>query len=206
MATFHAIAGAGKTLERLLNACFAADEPVDGETTRAALVQAESFDLNAAEEPSLPALSIFLHRVSVNPVMRAGWSAVGSLDGRGHLPLDLHFLLTPWGTDAEMAHLVLGKTMECLEAMPIVTGPVLYSAPTWSTEPIWTAGEALQVTPDELSQDQVVSLFDALEQPYRLSASYLARVVRLDTRETPSAPEVATAVAGIVPSSMEPIA
>src|SRR4051812_46694013 len=97
MASFTAIAAAGKTLERVLSARFLVDAPVRGSTTSAVLVRSDDFSLTANETLILPpALSIFLVRVDVDRTMRAAWSAVGAFDGRSHLPLNLHYLLTAW--------------------------------------------------------------------------------------------------------------
>ena len=45
-----------------------------------------------------PSLAIFCYRVDVNRTMRASWSAVAHHDRTIHLPLDAHFLLTPFDT------------------------------------------------------------------------------------------------------------
>src|SRR5205809_795597 len=122
MATFPAIAATGKSIERVLSACFADDEPVPTKKTSAVLVRTEDLD-PAAEFPDVPkrpALSVFIYRVDFNKTMRAAWSAVGSVDGRAHLPVDVHFLLTPWADNAEHEHRILGRTMQCLESSPII--------------------------------------------------------------------------------------
>ena len=102
MAGYSAIAAAGKTLERLLDARLKADVPVSGSTANAVLVRTEDFERSGSNPLiTLPALSIFLVRANVNYTMRPTWSAVGSVDDRAHLPLDLHYMLTPWAANAE---------------------------------------------------------------------------------------------------------
>ena len=115
MANFNSIAAAGKSLERLLTAAFADPPiPVPGKTTKAYLVRTEDFDRNAISTVIVrPALSIFLYRVDFNKTMRAAWSGVTAHDGIPHLPLDLHFLLTPWGDNAESEGAILGRAMQC---------------------------------------------------------------------------------------------
>ena len=71
----ESIAAAGRSLERYLTACFAADEPVDGEVTTAVVVGTGDFDVANAEGIATPALALFLYRVEVNKTMRAAWSA-----------------------------------------------------------------------------------------------------------------------------------
>jgi hypothetical protein len=86
-----------------------------------------------------PALSILLYRIDFNRTTRAAWSAVGHLEGRAHLPLDLHFLLTPRAQNAEGEHRILGRTMQCLEATPNLSGPLL------DPMALWAPGENVQV-------------------------------------------------------------
>src|SRR4051812_48951789 len=123
MATFASIAAAGKSIERYLTACFADDPPIAQKTTKAVLVRTEDFatgNLDAAIPK--PALSIFLYRVDFNKTMRTGWSGVGHIDGKSHLPVDLHFLITPWALDAESELLILGRAMQAIETMPSLSG------------------------------------------------------------------------------------
>ncbi len=95
MAGFRGVAAVGKSLEGLLNGAFADLQPIGAATpTRAVLVRTDDLDLAAGTLIVFPALSILLYRVDFNKTMRASWSALGSVDGLSHLPLDLHFLLT----------------------------------------------------------------------------------------------------------------
>jgi len=192
MAGFRAISAAGKSIERVLNTCFDDDEPVDGKNTKALLVQSTDFDPTSGTI-TFPALSLFLYRVEVNRTMRAAWSAVGALDGRPHLPVDLHFLLTAWADNAEHEYAILGRAMQCLEDTPILGGPLLHAAGEWAPN------EVVQVTADDLALDAVMRTFDALEANYRLSVAYLARVVRIDGTPAPY-PAVTSVIVGKTPS------
>jgi Pvc16 N-terminal domain len=192
MAGFRAISAAGKSIERVLNTCFDDDEPVDGKNTKALLVQSTDFDPTSGTI-TFPALSLFLYRVEVNRTMRAAWSAVGALDGRPHLPVDLHFLLTAWADNAEHEYAILGRAMQCLEDTPILGGPLLHAAGEWAPN------EVVQVTADDLALDAVMRTFDALEANYRLSVAYLARVVRIDGTPVPD-PAVTSVIVGKTPS------
>ena len=193
MAQHQAIAATAQSIERFLSFCFEADEPVSGRTTRAVLVRTEdlrSEDNTGAIVP--PTLSIFLYRVDVNRTMRAAWSAVASHDGRVHLPLDLHFLVTPWADNATHEHLILGRAMQCLEVTPILAGPLL--------DPLagWRPHEAVQVCHENLTTEDLMRTFDSLPVDYRLSAPYVARVVRVDGPGA-IAPDVTEAIARAAP-------
>jgi hypothetical protein len=180
VANFASIAAAGRSLERFITAAFAEPPvPVQGSATRAVLVRTEDFDqatLNTVIQR--PALSLFLYRVDFNKTMRAAWSAVGHHDGRAHLPLDLHFLITPWADNAEHEQSILGRAMQCLEGTPILGGPLLHNTGGFAPN------EAVQIVMEEISTEAVMRTFDSLPTDYRLSVPYIARIVRLDGRDT----------------------
>lgn len=206
MAGFAGIAAVGKSLERLLNAAFEEEQQdmnqqrwlVPNKKTKAVLVRTADFEENAiGTSIGPPALSIFLYRVDFNKTMRAAWSAVGSQDGLAHLPLDLHFLLTPWADNAEFEHRILGKAMQCLETTPILSGPLLY--PSLFTN--WAPNESIQVILEEISTEALMRTFDSLPTDYRLSVPYIARITRLDSRHASVDPPVTTAITGLIPSA-----
>ncbi len=196
MASFAGIAGVGKSIERLLAARFADSEPVPGRQTKVVLCRTEDFERSNGVITT-PCLSIFLHRVDPNKVMRPVMAAVGHVDGRGHIPLDLNYLLTAWAENAEHEHLILGQAIEALEANPILSGPLLHGGTVWS------ASEAVQITMDEISTEAVMRTFDSLPTDYRLSVAYIARTIRLTTRAAAPDPPVTTVVAGAKPISDE---
>jgi uncharacterized protein DUF4255 len=200
MAGFKAISAVGLSLVRLLNSCFEADRNLfEGGKPTAVLVRTNDFDPNVAS-PILnpPALSIFPYRVEANRTMRAAWSGVSSLDGHVHLPLDMHFLITPWDANCEYELDILGRAMECLESTPILTGPLLHPSGNWAPM------EAIQVVLDDVPADSIFRTFDSLAAHFRLSVPYLARVLRLNGRATNLAPEVTTVVTGKVPAALGP--
>ena len=195
MADFRAIAAAGKTIERVLNACFTVDQPVQNKVTKAVLVQTEDFARTGDSIIPTNAVSIFLYRVEVNRVMRAAWAGVGNLDGQAHLPVDLHYLLTGWAENAEHEHQILGKTMQCLDSFPSMSGPVLYPTAGWSDT------ESMQVLVEDVALEPLMRTFDSLDADFRLSIPYLARIVRVDGRDIEPAEPATTVVTGLVPVS-----
>lgn len=132
--------------------------------------------------------------------MRAAWSAVGVEDGRSHLPLNLHYLLTAWAGNADYEQRILGSAMRALEDVPIVHGPTL----DVSAGAAWGPTEALQIVAEEMSTEAVVRTFDSLDTSYRLSVPYVARIARIDGLDADPDPRVMTAVAGMAPSSQLP--
>lgn len=192
MAQFQSIAAAGRSLQRYLNHCFAQDEPVTTASTRAVLVRTEDLSPTSSSTAiGAPALSMLLYRVDFNRTMRAAWSAVGHQDGRAHLPLDLHYLLTAWALNAEDEHRILGRTMQCMETNPHLSGPLLDPAAGWA------AGEGLQVSLAEISTEDVMRTFDTLPLDYKLSLHYVVRVVRVDQADSLPDPRIASATTRI---------
>jgi hypothetical protein len=188
------IEATGKSIERLLTAWFTAEPPLTTGTTTASLVQSAGLDITVSDLQGSSLVSIYLYSVEPNAVMRAAWGGVGSVDGRSHLPLDLHFLLTAWADNAQYEYRILGAALECLDTTPILTGPLLYPTADWYD------GDAIQVVPEHLETDTVLRLFDSLEAPFRLSMPYVARVVRIDGPRTNAPPIVGTAIAGVKPT------
>ena len=195
MANFRCIAATGKTIERLLNACFVEEQPVSDELpTKVVLVRSADFARpNEAGEIPARALAVFLYSIEVNKVMRAAWSGVGSFDGQAHLPIDLHFLLIPFAENAEFEQQILGRAMQCLECTPSLSGPLLYPTADWAPN------EAVNVLVEDLAIDSVLRTFDSLAVDYRLAVPYLARIVRIDGRLVDPTPAAATVIAGLTP-------
>ena len=180
---------------RFLNRCFSDDPPVAGQTTRAVLVRTEDLDVATSTVLNPPSLTVFLYRVDFNKTVRAAWSAVGSQTGRSHLPLDLHFLLTPWAENADHELQILGRAMQALEAQPVLSGPLLDPLTAWAPH------EAVQVSLEEISTENVMRTFDSLPLDYKLSVPYVARVVRIDGPGAGPGGPVTTLVAGATPEA-----
>lgn len=194
MAGFESMAAVGRSIERLLNHRFQEDEPVPEKRTKAVLVRTTDLEpANIRTAIGSPALSIYVYRVDFNKTMRAAWSAVAAQDGRARLPVDLHFLISPWADNAEHELRVLGKAMEALEGNPVLSGPLLDSSARWA------GNETIQLVMEEITTEAVMRTFDSLPTDYRLSVPYLARVVRLDARTAQPDIPVTTAVTGISP-------
>ena len=195
MATFDCLAATGLSLERLLTGAFASPHPLGGgPTVRAVLIRTEDFEAPGTPASAIqaPALSIYLYRVDFNKAMRAGWSAVGSVDGRSHLPLDLHFMITAWAGNADWELRILGRAMQVLETYPSLSGPLLAGT-------AWGAGDSVQVVMEEVSTEAVMRTFDSLPHDYKLSVPYVARVVRLDGMVAVPPAEVLEAITELEP-------
>jgi hypothetical protein len=203
MPDYDSIAATGRSVVRLLNHCFSETQTSDAEphpvfnNTRATLIRTEDLQPGTVNEDAAMlgprAVSILFYRVDIDRSMRAPWSAVGHDEGRAHLPLGLHFLLTPWAENAEYELLLLGRAMQCLEIHPILTGPLLDPVGSW--EP----GDAIQITVADMTTEDVMRTFDSLPVDFKLSVPYVARVIRLSEQQARPRPVVERAIAGLRP-------
>lgn len=172
MAGFRSVAAVGRSLELLLGSAFVAQEPVDTQTTRAVLIQTDDLDFDAGNSAiQRPALSILLYRVDFTKATRAAWASVGSVDGRAHLPLDLHYLMTAWADNADHEHRIIGRAVQALEEVGALSGPLLHP------DGDWLPGEVVQLYLEDMQTDDLMRTFDSLECSFRLSVPYIARVV-----------------------------
>ena len=196
MAGFTGIAAVGKSIERLIARAFLERQPVPTKVAKAVLIRTEDLDdVKIKDLIGDYGLSILLYRVDFNKTMRAAWSAVGQYDGRGHLALDLHYLLTPWADNAEHQHMIIGRAMQTLERTAMLSGPLLYepnlpATPEYADEPRATATDTIQIILEEISTEALMRTFDSLPSDYRLSVPYVARVARIDTLADVVAPPV----------------
>lgn len=125
-------------------------------------------------EPDRPALTLYLYRVTMNEHLRNQPYSGGTSDAPPPLALDLHYLLTIWGTNSREEHRLLGWAMHLLHTHQTL------SASDLNEDGDWVPGEMIQLIPAELSNEDLMRIWDALQRPYTLSVSYIARVVRID--------------------------
>jgi hypothetical protein len=119
-------------------------------------------------------VSIYLYRVSVDPHLRTAGRAPTPEMEPLPLSLHLHLLLSLWSTNASSDHLVLAWLMRQLHLNPVLDSAALNSDASWG------ADEVVHLIPSELTNEDMMRLWDALTPSYRLSLSYIARVVRID--------------------------
>ncbi len=163
-----------------------------------------SGEMATATEDLGTALSLYLYAVTQNEHLRNTGRPNGRLDRNVPLSVDLHYLLTVWANSALAEHAILGWAMRELYQHPVLDSSSL------TPEAGWSPGDVVQLIPAELSTEDMMRIWDALEPPYHLSVSYIARVVRIDAATAPDArPVVATrfsATDGLVLPAAVPVA
>ena len=119
-------------------------------------------------------LSLYLYRVTMNEHLRNMPRTYDPSDAQAPLAVDLHYLMTVWANNALAEQTILSWAMRELYRHPILDKSSL------SSEADWNAADIVQLIPAELSNEDIMRIWDALNPPYHLSVSYIARVVRID--------------------------
>jgi len=119
-------------------------------------------------------ITLYLYRITVNEHSRQTRRDAAPQGSFVPLGLDLHYLLTAWSATPLDEQVALAWTIRQLHQYPVL------DASSLSPEAGWADDEVIQVIPAELSTEDVMRIWDALEPAYRVSVSYVARLVRLD--------------------------
>jgi hypothetical protein len=184
MANFAAIYSVGNSIAQYLQNAY---PPALAASFACQFKLVSSTDIATEDQTPLDqVVSIFLHRITLNENFR---SVTRLQDAPTKLPaafLDLHYLLTYWGTSAQAEQTVLGWTIQQLQSSPILDGSIL------TTDGAWSPTETVQLAMADLSLEDILRIWDALGPKYRLSIAYLARVVRIDRTTASGPPVVAT--------------
>jgi hypothetical protein len=123
-------------------------------------------------------ISLFLYRVVVNGTQRTLPSppGPGGQPRRTQLPLDLHFLLTPWAKEASLEQEILGWMMRTLEDSPVLAAGLLNTV----IPDAFSAGETVEIVAGQMSNEELFRIWDVLPSSFQVSVPYVARVVRID--------------------------
>lgn len=174
MATYHAVPAVGGAVISLLEA---APRPPEFVNAEFALFRTEDF-----ERPMENGVSIYLYRVADARMSRMQPPQLGP-DGsrrRPPLSLSLHYLLTPWGIDAESEQRLLAWTMRVIEDMPLLSSALLNQTSAGA----FSEREAVELILEDPPLAEVVGLWRGLRHRYRLGVSYAARVIAIDSTVT----------------------
>ncbi len=119
-------------------------------------------------------LTLYLYRVTINEHIRGQPAIRNNGHGLSPLSLDLHFLISVWSDSAAAEHAICAWVMSQLHQHPILDVSSL------TGEGGWRRDDVVQIIPAELSNEDLMRIWDALAPAYRLSLSYIARVIRID--------------------------
>lgn len=191
MSNTLAIAAVTSTLRYVLNESLAGAEPgsvVGADVTTLPphqLAQKEVLNDNPA------GLNVYLYQVTPNQARDPRALPTGHGDGTQHplVSLDLHYLVTAYGTDAALeAQRLLARAVLALAATPVFSQPVIAAAIAQygvdetaflANSDLAEQTEPVRVSPAPLSLEQVSNLWCAFSTPYLLSLAYTATAVLL---------------------------
>lgn len=109
---------------------------------------------------------------------------------KGHikpLPLCLYYIFIIWAETPLVENTIAAWIMSQMHQHPILDQSVLSSSGGWKPD------DQVFIVPIEMSNEDLMRLWDAMAPSYRLSLPYLARVVRIDPNSfDDSLPVVAT--------------
>ncbi|HEV3049350.1 MAG TPA: DUF4255 domain-containing protein [Longimicrobium sp.] len=173
MPNLHAVHSVGHSLVTWLKNAYPRDLR---EVTECDFVLLSSGEMAGKDERG-PAVSLWLYRITPNEHLRNSPRRGDGLDGRPPLYLDLHYLLTVWADNALAEHTLIAWVLERLHRQPLL------DASTLSPEGGWGPGDQVQVLIDDLSNEELMRMWDAVDPSYRLSVPLVARVVRIDVEQ-----------------------
>jgi len=174
MANYYAMAAVSAALRGLLrNARGTAFSQAEVE-----LLQVADFQ---KPTPMVEGVSILLYRIAISAMPRT-LSSHFDASGRRKapsLPVDLYYLLTPWGKSPAMQQRILGWLMRTLEDMTTFNGALLnqYGGP----EIVFGETESVSLIFEPLPLQELSNLWDLLRPNAHLSVAYVARAVHLES-------------------------
>jgi hypothetical protein len=173
LAEFHAIQVTCDAVMRLLQESYRPDliEP-------ATSLQFEVYATADFKDHMAQGVSLFLYRVHVNSTQRSPLvkDPAGNMR-RQLLPLDLHFFVTVWAPKASLQHAILGWAMRLLEDNPVLSSSLLNGV----REDTFRGDETVEVVLGQLTNEELMRIWDDLGTEYQLSVPYVARVVRIES-------------------------
>ncbi|MCC6176238.1 MAG: DUF4255 domain-containing protein [Chloroflexi bacterium] len=175
MARYSAIAAIGLPIKRLLEDA----RPPELATARVELCQYA--ELQAGLGTDVPGLSLYLYRVTPNGSRRTLPARVRP-DGQRYrpaLPIDLHYLLSAWGRDAQTQHQILGWAMRALGDLSIL--PVGLLNAQLSGPDVFRPDETVELVLDTPSLPDMASLWDIMTPKVQPSVMYVARLVAIES-------------------------
>lgn len=136
-------------------------------------------------------LGLYLHRITVDPYGRnRPLPLVSATSGTRHaeLPVNLHFLLIANGSSPDIEANLMSWGM-----IALANEVHLDLSQLGDSDPDWGRQEQVAIVPAEMSDEDLMRLWDQFEAAYTLTVPYVMRTVRLRLRgEEPEGPDVGT--------------
>jgi len=191
---YLAVGGVSQALCYLLtNAIASGPSTILGSTTPA--VTAKSPDLIQTGANEQAQLNLFMYYISVNPALRnldmPSYNGQGGQVSNPPLPLDLHYLVTAYGSAQFDVEILLAWAMKVFHDNPVVPSQTIQNALTALGQPGATQQalliannttlaqqvEQVRITPQVLTTEEIYRLWTAFQAPYRPSTAFRVSVV-----------------------------
>jgi hypothetical protein len=126
-----------------------------------------------------PLLSVFLYHIEPDAALRNQHLLADAASGLRLPPLalQLRYLITPLDDEEENNHLVLGRILQYFHDNPQIER----LNNTTLDNSFGGASPALRIMLESLPVENLLSVWNALEVPYRLSVVYVVRVAAIDS-------------------------
>src|SRR6266487_3966029 len=173
MATYRAVEASCEAVVRLLQQSWRRDL-FESRDLLFQVYQTQDF-----ATPMSTGVSLFLYRVTVNTIQRTPVPRPGPKGRlrRPQLPLDLHFLLTPWADHSSLAQAILGWMMRAIEDTAILPAGLLNAV----TDGVFDDDETVEIVAGQMTNEEMFRIWDVLPRDYQISIPYTARIVRIDS-------------------------
>ncbi|MGW2650129.1 DUF4255 domain-containing protein [Streptomyces sp. NPDC001393] len=152
------------------------------------------------DPPTEPTITVFLYQVTPNASLRNTDAPTRAADGtvltRPSAALDLHYLISFYGDEAELVpQRLLGCVVRTLHESPVLSKAMIEAAaeqPYLQGTDLADAPQRVRFTPTALDIDDTSKLWGMLYQnntPYALSLIYQGIAVMIDGRAKPVEPK-----------------
>jgi hypothetical protein len=193
MGRYTVVEDTSETLLGILSSAAQRVYPLAGDRPTIELAGPDAFDDLPPAAPTPAVITVWLYRVAPEPSKRNGPRRVlpdGSI-GRPLLPLALHYLITPWSTDVNTTHMLVGFVAQAMyDRSEVGAADLLGRA---GRIPAWDEGDSIQIQMEELATEELYRVWDTADMPYRLSLGYRVQVVGVEPSESVTSGRVVSA-------------
>jgi hypothetical protein len=179
MATFDAIAFLGDTIRVLLQ------NGLVGLVDPANVLQSTPSEFKDFA-PTKPSVTLFLYHVAVCGDLRNSRShSIGGLPVPT-LPLELRYIVTPWTQIPRDGYRIVGAIAQIFYQHSVLSFSELQGD-------VWAPDDTVELILESVPVEEHYDIWEPTEIPYRLSLTYLARLVGIDPKQSDAPPPVAVA-------------
>jgi hypothetical protein len=194
MSDYLAVGGVSAVLKSLLTTALAAGGP-SAILGAAAGITNLAPDLIATGPDEAAQINLFLYYASINPALRnlglPSMSAGGGRLSNPPLAINLHYLVTAYGSNQFDAEILLAWAMQVFHSTPVVSRatieqaledlvsvlPVPEEQQMISGSTLASQVEHIRITPETLTTEEIYRLWTAFQTHYRPTTSYQVSVV-----------------------------